>query len=83
MNEDFSDVILVTEDKKQMRVQHHANQCFPSMFSRMLHKIKKRFLKVAGVFHSFYHCQQKPLLYLVKLSLKAKSFDGTLVEGKQ
>ena len=33
MNEDFSDVILVTEDKKQMRVQHHANQCFPSMFN--------------------------------------------------
>ena len=30
MNEDFSDVILVTEDKKQMRVQHHAHHCLPS-----------------------------------------------------
>ena len=30
MNEDFSDVILVTEDKKQMRVQYHAHHCLPS-----------------------------------------------------
>ena len=30
MNEDFSGVILVTEDKKQMRVQHHAHHCLPS-----------------------------------------------------
>ena len=29
MNEDFS-VILVTEDKKQMLVQHHAHHCLPS-----------------------------------------------------
>ena len=29
MNEDFS-VILVTEDKKQMSVQHHAHHCLPS-----------------------------------------------------
>ena len=72
MNEDYSDVILVTEDKKQMRVQHYSHHCLPSTSDqyRKLNKIKRRFLKVVGVVHSFYHCHQKPLLYLVKLTDK-------------
>ena len=34
MNEDFSDVIFVTEDTKQMRVQHHAQNVLPSTSDR-------------------------------------------------
>ena len=70
MNEDFSDVILVTEDKKQMFSFNVQLAIYQSLkLLKNASQDKEEVLKVVGVVHSFYHCRQKPLLYLVKLSV--------------